>query len=108
MTPQTVARQAPLSMEFSRQKYWSGLPFPFPEDLPDPEIEPESAALQTDSSLSEPPGKPESTITLLPKSDKGATEKKRNFRPVALMNIDLKMLNKILANHIQQHIRRII
>ena len=38
--PQTVPRQAPLSMGFSRQKYWSGLPFPPPEDLPDPRIQP--------------------------------------------------------------------
>ena len=38
-TPWTVAFQAPLSMEFSRQEYWSGLPFPNPEDLPDPGIE---------------------------------------------------------------------
>ena len=40
MTPWTVARQAPLSMEFSRQEYWSGLPFPLPGDFPDLEIEP--------------------------------------------------------------------
>ena len=42
MTPRTVARQAPLSMIFPRQEYWSGLPFPPPEDLPDSEIKPES------------------------------------------------------------------
>ena len=45
-------------MEFSRQEYRSGLPFPSPEDLPDPGIEPGSPALRTDASLSEPPGKP--------------------------------------------------
>ena len=56
--PRTVAHQAPLSVEFSRQEYWSGLPFPSPGDLPDPGIEPGSPALQTDSLLSEPPGKP--------------------------------------------------
>ena len=49
VTPWTVARQAPLSMEFSRQDYWSGLPFPSPGDLPDPGIEPGSPALQADS-----------------------------------------------------------
>ena len=49
MTPWTIAHQAPLSMRFSSQEYWSGLPFPSPEDLPDPEIEPESPALQADS-----------------------------------------------------------
>ena len=53
-----VAYQAPLSMEFSRQAYWSGLPFPSPGDLPNPGIEPGSPALWTDSSPSEPPGKP--------------------------------------------------
>ena len=45
-TPWTVARQAPLSMEFSRQEYWSGLPFPFPGDLPNPGIEPGFPALR--------------------------------------------------------------
>ena len=48
VTPWTVACQAPLPMEFSRQEYWSGLPFPSPGDFPDPEIKPESP-LQTDS-----------------------------------------------------------
>ena len=43
-TPCTVAHQAPLSMEFSRQEYWSGLPFPTPRDLPDPGIKPLSPA----------------------------------------------------------------
>ena len=46
--PWTVACQAPLSMEFSRQEYWSGLPFPSLGDLPDPGIEPRSPALQAD------------------------------------------------------------
>ena len=45
-------------MGFSRQEYWSGLPFPSPEDLPDPGIEPRSPALQADALPSEPPGKP--------------------------------------------------
>ena len=48
-TPWIVARQAPLSMGFSRQEYWSGLPCPPAGDLPDPEIEPASPALQADS-----------------------------------------------------------
>ena len=52
-TPWTVARQAPLAMGFSRQEYWSGLPFPSPGDLPDPGIEPWSPALQADSLLTE-------------------------------------------------------
>ena len=53
VTPWTVVFQAPLSMGFSRQEYWSGLPFPSPGDLPDPGIEPRSPALQTDSLLTE-------------------------------------------------------
>ena len=53
MTPWTVARQAPLSMGFSRQEYWSELPFPTPGDFPDPGIESKSPALQADSSPSE-------------------------------------------------------
>ena len=57
-TPWAVAHQAPPSIGFSRQEYWSGLPFPSPGDLPDPEVKPESPALQADSLLSEPPGKP--------------------------------------------------
>ena len=56
--PRTVARQAPLSMGFPRQEYWSGLPFPPPGDLPSPGIEPRSPALQVDSLSAEPPGKP--------------------------------------------------
>ena len=56
-TPWTVAYQAPLSMGFSRQEYWSGLPFPSPGDLPNPGIEPRSPALEADSLTSEPPGK---------------------------------------------------
>ena len=49
-----MACQAPLSLGFSRQEYWSGLPFPSPGDLPNPGIEPKTPALQADSS--EPPG----------------------------------------------------
>ena len=52
------ACQALLSMEFSRQEYWSGLPFPSPGDFSDIGIKPRSPALQTDSLPSEPPGKP--------------------------------------------------
>ena len=57
MTPWTVAHQAPLSMGFPRQEYWSGLPFPSPGDLPNPGIEPAFPALQVDSLPTEPPGK---------------------------------------------------
>ena len=56
--PMDCGRKAPLSMEFSRQEYWSGLPVPSPGDLSNPGTEPRSPALQADSLLSEPPGKP--------------------------------------------------
>ena len=58
VTPWTVAYQAPLSMGFSRQEYWSGLPFPSPGDLPDPGIKPGSPTLEADALTSEPLGKP--------------------------------------------------
>ena len=58
VTPWTVAHQAPLSMRFSRQEYWTGLPFPSPGDLPKPGIKPRSPASQADALTSEPPGKP--------------------------------------------------
>ena len=58
VTPWTVAHKAPLSMEFSRQEYWSGLPFPSPVDLSNPGLEPGSSALQADTLPSESPGKP--------------------------------------------------
>ena len=54
--PWTVAHQAPPSMEFSRQEYWSGLPFPSPRDLPYPGIEPGYPTLCADALPSEPPG----------------------------------------------------
>ena len=53
VTPLFVAHQAPLSMEFSRQECWSGLPFPRPGDLPDPGVEPSSLAVQAVSLLLE-------------------------------------------------------
>ena len=58
VTPWTVAYQVPLSVGFSRQEYWNGLPFALPGDLPDPGIEPSSPTLQAVSLLSQPPGNP--------------------------------------------------
>ena len=59
MTPWTnVSHQSPPSMGFSRQEYWSGVPFPSPGDLPNPGIKPMSPTLQADPLTSEPPGKP--------------------------------------------------
>ena len=57
VTPWTVARQAPLSVGFSKQEYWSGLPFPSSEHLPNPQIKPGSPALQPGSLPRELPGK---------------------------------------------------
>ena len=57
-TPWAVAHQAPLSMEFCRQEYWSGWLFPSPGDLPNPGIEPRPPTLQVDSLPSRPPGNP--------------------------------------------------
>ena len=62
LTPLTVPCQAPLSMGFSRQEYWSGLPCPPPGHLPNPGIEPRYPALQADSLPSEPPGKPNNMV----------------------------------------------
>ena len=60
----TVAYQAPLPMGFSRQEYWSGLPFPSPGDLPNPGIEPGSPTLQADALTSEPPGTNQQILNL--------------------------------------------
>ena len=54
----TIARQSPLSMEFSKQEYWSGLPFPIPGDLPDLGVKPMSLALAGEFFTTEPSGKP--------------------------------------------------
>ena len=67
-TPWTVAHQAPLSIGFPRQEYWSVLPFPSPRDLPDPGVETvslKSLALQEDSLLSELPGKPKYNVNIV-------------------------------------------
>ena len=67
LTLWTIAHQAPLSMGFSRQEYWSGLPIPSPGDLPNPGMEPVSpvtSALQTDSLPAEPLGKPQTRVSV--------------------------------------------
>ena len=68
-TPWTVAYQAPLSMGFSRQQCWSGLPFPSPGDLPNPGIKPGSPTLQAGALPSEPPGKPHMDHSLVQLSE---------------------------------------
>ena len=74
-TPWAVASQAPLSVGFSRQGYWSGLPFPSPGDLPNPGIKPGSLALQADALPSEAPGKPQghpAVLILSPRTGLGS------------------------------------
>ena len=77
--PWTVAHQAPLSMGFSRQEYWSGVPFPSPGDLPDPGIEPRSPALRADALTSEPPGKPLRAWQFTPVSLPGESQGRRSM-----------------------------
>ena len=85
---QTIAHQAPLSMGFSRQEDWSGLPYPLPGDLPNPGIKPISLAfpaLLADSLPTEPPGKPISTLRPpkpVPTSSWYQNVEKRTHRPV--------------------------
>ena len=74
MTPWTVARQAPLSMGFLRQEYWSELPFLSPVDLPDPGIKPMSPVLAGGLFITEPPGKPEVFIYCLLKNTQTTTQ----------------------------------
>ena len=65
MTPWTVAHQAPLSLEFSRQEYWSGFPFLSPEDLTDSGVKPGSPAFQANSLPPEPPGNPSKNLQII-------------------------------------------
>ena len=78
VTPWTVACQAPLSVQFLRHEYWSGLPFPSPGDLPDPGMEPKSPALAGGFFTTEPPGKPMYSYNQANLSKKGhLSERKR-------------------------------
>ena len=83
-TPWTVAQQALSSMGFSRQEYWSGLPFPSPEELPDLGIEPGSPALRAGALPSEPPGKPRENqfqTTARPGEDETISSGAQSSRP---------------------------
>ena len=83
-TPWTVARQAPLSMGFSREEYWSVLPFPSPGDLPDPGIEHASPAWQADFLTTEPPGKTQLVVGKTAKWEQGQGrhfEKRCEYQP---------------------------
>ena len=91
--PWTIARQAPLSMGFSWQEHWSGLPCPPPGDLPNPGNDPRSPTLHTDSLLSEPPGKPPSLIMFLSVSTKLCLSL---FSFLLLSNVMLQTLENVL------------
>ena len=88
-TPWTAASQAPPSMGFSRQEYWSGLPFPSPEDLPASGIEPGSPILQADALPSKPPGK--------------LREMKENYKFIIGANI-LKMKKNITLKILSENV----
>ena len=90
-TPWTVACRAPLSMGFSRQEYWSGLPFPSPGDLPNPGIEPRFPALQADSLPTELWGKPflssrNSQFAVYKKWQARQKERKQHWPPNSTIN----------------------
>ena len=88
-TPWTVDYQARPSMGFSRQEYWSGLPFPSPGDLHDPGIEPGSPIFQADALTSEPPGK---------------AQECSNYRTIELISHASKVMLKILQARLHQDI----
>ena len=92
----TVAHQAPPSMGFSRQEYWSALPFPSPRDLLDPGIEPRSPALQADALTSKPPGK-----TSIPK--KGNAKECSDYHTIVFISHASKVMLKILQARLQQY-----
>ena len=87
-TPWTVALQAPLSMGFPQQEYWSELPWPSLGDLPDPRIEPGSPALEDRSFTTEPPVKHQ--------NQRDCRHKNKNCRPITFMNLDANILKNIL------------
>ena len=93
VTPWTVACKAPLSMGFSRQEYWSGLPFPSPEDLPNPGIEPESPELQVQ-------------LIYNPIPKKGNAKECSNYCATALISHASKVMLKTLQARLQQYVNR--
>ena len=88
-TPWTITYQTPLTMGFSKQRYWSGLPFPSPWDFPDPGIKPRSPTLQADTLPSEPSGKPKNVQTTV--------------QLIALISHSSKVMLKIFHAMLQQY-----
>ena len=114
-TPWTAARQAPLSMGFSRQEYWSGLPFSSPGDLPYPGIEPGSPVLQADSLPSEPPGKPiltgkmpNSALPLIFTSCESFTTKTTSFQPSQLCHSFARNLGRDIGPELRNVISLVV
>ena len=97
VTPWTVAHQAPPSMGFSRQEYWSGLPFPSPGNLTNPGIEPSFPALQADALPSEPPGK-----TSIPK--KGNAKECSDYHTIAFISHTSEVIFKIPQARLQHYV----
>ena len=93
LTPWTVAYQAPPSMGFSKQEYWSGLPFPSPGDLPNPGIELGSPVLQADALPSEPPEKERSSIQST-KTRPGADSDSDHELLIAKFRLKMKKVGK--------------
>ena len=96
--PMDCSHQAPLSIEFSRQEYWSGLPFPSSRDLADPGIEPRSPELQADSLPSEPP-----CICIIYNVNIYAKECS-NYHTIALLLDASKVMLKILQARLLQYV----
>ena len=94
--PVDCSPPVPPTMGFSRQEYWSGLPFPSPGDLPYPGIEPRSPALQADALISEPPRKP-----IL---KKGNDKQCSNYHTIAFISHTSKVMSQILQVRLQQYV----
>ena len=94
--PWTVVYKAPLSLEFPRQEYWNGLPFPSPGDLPNSGVEPGSPALQTDTLPSEPPGKPYTA-----KETKNKQKAIYGMRVIFANNVTDRLISKICKQLMQ-------
>ena len=103
-TPWTVAHEAPPSMGFSRQEYWSGLPFPSPGDLPDPGIEPWSPALQADALPSKPPGKHTAIQKTISKDLLYSTEDSPHYSIIIYMRKSEKQIDICMCVYIYNYI----